>query len=86
MQLKRVSYKSAIFFGVFGLVMYLLLGILQMVLSSSLGAELGIEMTASTVLTMALTGGFTILVLALLAILIYNIVAKKFPIAWDVGK
>ena len=86
MKLTKIKYGSAVFFGVFALVMYLLLGVLQWSLRDVLLAQ-GIQLTAlQTFVYAPVIGGIVAYVIMLLAIAVYNWVAKKYPIAWDVDK
>ena len=86
MKLTKIKYGSAVFFGAFALVMYLLLGALQWSLRDVLLAS-GIQLTAlQTFVYAPVIGGIVAYVLALIAIAIYNAVAKKYPIAWEVKK
>ncbi len=86
MKLTKIKYSSAVFFGVSALVMYLLLGLLQWSLKDVLLAS-GIQLTAlQTFVYAPVIGGIVAYVLVLLMIAIYNSVAKKYPIAWEVGK
>ncbi len=86
MKLTKIKYGSAVFFGVFALVMYLLLGALQWSLRDVLLAQ-GIQLTAlQTFVYAPVIGGIVAYVIMLLMIAIYNAVAKKYPIAWEVDK
>lgn len=86
MKLTKIKYGSAVFFGVFALVMYLLLGVLQWSLREVLLAQ-GIQLTAlQTFIYAPLVGGIAGYLVTLLMIAIYNSVAKKYPIAWEVSK
>ena len=82
----KIKYGSAVFFGVFALVMYLLLGVLQWSLRDVLLAQ-GIQLTAlQTFVYAPVIGGIVGYVLTLMAVAIYNAVAKKYPIAWEISK
>jgi hypothetical protein len=86
MKLTKIKYGSAVFFGAFALVMYLLLGALQWSLRDVLLAE-GIKLTAlQTFVYAPVIGAIVAYVIMVLAIAIYNAVAKKYPIAWEVSK
>jgi len=86
MKLTKIKYGSAVFFGVFALVMYLLLGVLQWSLRDVLLAS-GIQLTVlQTFVYAPVIGGIVAYVIMLLMIAIYNAVAKKYPIAWEIGK
>jgi len=86
MKLTKIKYGSAVYFGVISLVMYLLLGALQWSLRDVLLAQ-GIELTAlQTFVYAPVVGGIVGYVLLLITIAVYNSVAKKYPIAWEVKK
>jgi len=86
MKLTKIKYGSAVFFGVFALVMYLILGVLQWSLRDVLLAQ-GIQLTAlQTFVYAPVIGGIVAYVIILIAIGIYNCVAKKYPITWEVDK
>ena len=86
MKLTKISYGSAVFFGVFFLVMYLLLGALQWSLRDVLLAQ-GIQLTAlQTFVYAPIIGGIIGYILIVIMIAVYNAVAKKYPIAWEVKK
>ena len=86
MKLTKIRYGSAVFFGVFALVMYLLLGVLQWSLRDVLVAQ-GIQLTAlQTFVYAPVVGGIVAYVVMLLMIVIYNAVAKKYPIEFEVSK
>jgi hypothetical protein len=86
MKLTKIRYGSAVFFGVFALIMYLLLGVLQWSLRDVLLAQ-GIQLTAlQTFVYAPVIGGIVAYVLTLIAIVVYNWVAKKYPIAFEVSK
>ena len=86
MKLTNIKYGSAVFFGVFALVMYLLLGVLQWSLRDVLLAS-GIQLTAlQTFVYAPVIGGIVAYVICIIMIAIYNAVAKKYPIAWEIDK
>ena len=90
MELKNIKYKSAVYFGVFALVMYFVLGVLQLILISqnplyAAMAGVGIS-TAQLLVYTPLIGAVVVYLSTLLAILVYNIVAKSWPIAWELKK
>ena len=88
MELKKVKYKSAVFFGVFALVMYFVMGLLQSILVSqnpAYAAMMGVAVTNTQLLLYTpLIGAVVVYLSTLLAILVYNAVAKSYPISWDV--
>ncbi len=86
MKLTKIKYGSAVFFGVFALVVYLLLGVLQWSLRDVLLAS-GIQLTAlQTFVYAPVIGGIVGYILVLIMIAIYNAVATRYPIAWDIKK
>ena len=86
MKLTKIKYGSAVFFGVFALVMYLLLGVLQWSLRDVLLAQ-GIQLTAlQTFVYAPVIGGIVGYVLVLIMIAVYNAVAAKYPISWEISK
>ena len=88
MELKRINYKSAVFFGAIALLMYLLIGILQVIVARdpAFVAIYGAVNTLAVLVYTPLLGAVISYLLLLLVIFIYNIVAKKYPIAWVVKK
>ena len=97
MDLKRVKYSSAIFFGVFSLVVYFLIGIIQLVIikvaTNSSGAEaqqmvemMGVQSAGVMLILVPIIMGVVTYLVGLLAICVYNWVAKKYPISWEVKK
>jgi hypothetical protein len=86
MKLEKINYSSAVYFGALTLVMYLVMGALQWFARDSLMA-LQIMVEPMQVFVYApLIGAISAYVISLIAIVIYNIVAKKFPIAWAIKK
>ena len=86
MKLKKIRYSSAVYFGVLALVLQLILGALQWPARDQL-ALMGYEVNAINLFVYApLLGAIVGFLFAAIAILIYNVVAKKFPIAWEVKK
>lgn len=86
MKLTKIGYNSAAFFGVITLIMYLIIGILQWSLRDVLLAS-GIQVTAVSAFVVApIVGGIVGYLTVLVMIVIYNFVAKKYPISWDVAK
>lgn len=86
MKLTKIKYGSAVFFGVFALIMYLLLGVLQWSLRDVLLAS-GIQLTAiQTFVYAPVIGGIVGYILVLMMIVVYNAVATKYPITWEVKK
>ena len=86
MKLTKIKYGSAVYFGVISLVMYLILGALQWSLRDALIAQ-GIQLTAlQTFVYAPVIGGIVGYVLFLIIIAVYNAVAKKYPIEFEVSK
>ena len=86
MKLTKINYDSAVIFGVFSLVMYLAVGILQWSLRDILSSQ-GIQINAmQTFLVAPLVGGVVGYLFVLVGIILYNSVAKKYPISWTVKK
>jgi hypothetical protein len=86
MKLTKIHYRSAVYFGVLSFVMYLILGVLQWSLKDTLLAQ-GIEITAvSTFVTAPVIGAIIGYLVTLLMILVYNFIAKQYPISWEVSK
>lgn len=86
MELKKIYYKSAVFFGAFALVTYLLLGVLQWSLKDVLLTQ-GIRVDAMATFVYApLIGGVVGYLIAMVFVAIYNFVAQKYPISWEIGK
>ncbi len=92
MKLTKIGYMSAVVFGVLSLIMYLLVGILQWTMKDYLiaqaaasGAVLNITWT-QTFIVAPIVGGFIGYLIVLVAIGIYNLVARRYPINWEVSK
>ena len=86
MKLTKISYMSAVVFGALGLVMYLFIGALQWSMRSVLMAS-GYSVSALDSFVIApVSGALAGYLSALIVIAIYNLVARKYPIAWEVKK
>ncbi len=86
MKLTKINYNSAVIFGILSLVMYLAVGVLQWSLRDVLIAQ-GIPVSAvQTFIVAPVVGGIFGYVTLLVVIAIYNLVARKYPIAWQVKK
>ncbi len=86
MKLTKINYKSAVFFGALALVMYLPFGLLMWSSRDVLLAQ-GVSITAvQTFLIAPIQSGIIGCLIMLVAILVYNFVAKKYPISWEVDK
>ncbi len=91
MELKRISYMSAIFFGVLSILLAFLLGLLKFLLSKtdpvSVVMMFGTPFLAlNDLLKAPLFNGAMVYISLVVTILIYNLVAKKYPISWTVKK
>jgi len=77
---------SAVFFGVISLVMYLPLGLFMWTSREVLLAQ-GISLTATQVFVLTpISWGIIGYLTMLIAIAIYNLIAKKYPVSWEVKK
>ncbi|NPE26568.1 hypothetical protein HNV12_01025 [Methanococcoides sp. SA1] len=86
MKLTKIGYMSAVVFGVLSLVMYLLVGVLQWSLRDVLAAS-GIPVDAvQTFIVAPIVGGFVGYLIVLAMIAVYNLVARRYPISWQVKK
>jgi len=88
MELKNIKYKSAVFFAAIGLVMYLLIGILQVFVARDpvFAALYGVVSPTQALVYTPLLGAAILYIFVMLTIFVYNIVAKKYPVAWEVKK
>jgi len=87
MNLKKISYRSAVYFGVLTLVVTLIQGIILMIYSRYPAADVIALTPVQALLTAPVTGGFMGYLFAILGIAIYNWVSKiGYPISWDVAK
>jgi hypothetical protein len=88
MELKRISYKSAIFFVVVAVVLYFFVGILQILLGRDPAyvATYGIVSPLQALVYAPILGAVISYLFTVMMIFIYNIVAVKYPISWTVKK
>jgi chromate transport protein ChrA len=87
MKLSKISYTSAVFFGAFALVMSLFYGTMQWIARDALMQMYNIQITlAQAFFVTPLVGGIVGYLVLVVAIFIYNAVARKFPISWEVKK
>jgi len=88
MKLSKVSYRSAVFFGVFTLVTQLIMGIVQYFAQDALIAQGLPPVTGPQAFIIApLVSGVVAYIFTALIICIYNFVARNgYPISWEVGK
>lgn len=86
MKLTKINYGSAVYFGVMGFIMYLIAGILVWTIKDELFTT-GLEVTAvSTFVVAPVVACISAYLITLLAIAVYNSIAKQFPISWEVKK
>ena len=89
MKLTKINYVSAVFIGVSALVMYFILGIFQLILVSqdpTLVALMGSVSNMQVLVYTPIIGGVVAYLFTLVMILVYNVVAGKFPISWEIKK
>jgi len=89
MKLTKINYVSAVFIGASALVMYFILGVLQLILLSQDPTLIALMGSASKVQILVYTpliGCVVAYLFTLLMILVYNVVAKKYAISWIVKK
>lgn len=86
MKLTKIGYMSAVIFGVLSLVMYLLVGVMQWSMRSYLIASgIAVEPVQTFIVT-PVVGGLVGYLVVLVGIALYNLVARKYPISWEVKK
>jgi hypothetical protein len=86
MKLTKINYMSAVYFGVMSLITYLAVGVLQWSMRDILASN-GVQVTAlSTFVTAPIVGGIVGFLMVIVAIAIYNLIAMRFPISWEVKK
>ena len=87
MKLEKISYGSAVVFGAISLISVFLLGLLGMV-SPEVAALMGSATVIpfSGVVFAALAQGVAAYIGIIFIVLVYNVVAKRYPIAWTVSK
>jgi len=89
MKLTKINYVSAVFVGVSALVMYLILGIFQLILISqdpTLVALMGSVSNTQVLVYTPIIGGIVAYIFMLIMILVYNLVARKYPASWNISK
>jgi hypothetical protein len=89
MKLTKINYVSAVFIGVSAIVMYFILGVFQLILVSqdpTLIALMGSLSKVQILVYTPLIGGIVAYIFTLIMILVYNVVAKRYPITWNLGK
>jgi hypothetical protein len=86
MKLTKINYSSAVIFGVLSLFMWLITGLYLWSIRDIL-ATVGTNITVvKTLIVTPITAGVVGYLFVLIGIVIYNIVARKYPIAWEVSK
>lgn len=87
MKLEKINYGSAVIFGALSFVLYLALGVMQWIARDELMATYGMQISAlSAFVTAPVIGGVSGYLAVLVGIVIYNLVAKRYPISWSVKK
>ena len=89
MKLTKINYVSAVFIGASALVLYFILGVFQLILVSqdpTLIALMGSVSNMQILVYTPVIGGVVAYVFTLIMILVYNVVAKKYPVSWNVKK
>jgi len=88
MELKNIKYKSAVFFAAVGLIMYLLVGILQVLVAKdpAFVALYGVVNSTQALVYTPILGAVITYVFMVLMIFVYNLVARKYPISWEMKK
>ena len=88
MELKNIRYKSAVFFSAIALLLYLLIGALQILIQKdpAYAALYGLVSPLQALVYTPILGAVISYIFVIIVIFIYNFVAKKYPIAWEVKK
>jgi len=89
MKLSRINYSAAMFFGILAIVMYFLSGLLQVLLSTNypeLVSVVGPADPLQALVIVPIIGGIIIYIALIIVIAVYNLVAKKWPISWEMKK
>ena len=86
MKLTKISYQSAVFFAAITFLSTLIAGLVVAAVPQ-VSTQLGVP---TTTYLMALSGSVTqtigVFVGVLFSILIYNLIAKRYPISWETKK
>ena len=86
MKLTKINYGSAVFFGAIAFVMFLASGLYLWGFRDVLLAE-GVVLTwVQTFIVAPIVGAIVGYLIMIVVIVIYNAVAKKYPVAWTVAK
>jgi len=91
MRINKIKYVSAFYFLVMALVLYLITGIFQLIVEkASPGTFMKLGLATPTFLSSIVIGPISGAILGyvfvLFAILVYNLVAKKFPFEFEAKK
>jgi len=86
MKLTKINYGSAVFFGVLGFVSVFLLGLAAMISTRIAIIMQMVGLTFKEVIYISLTQGISAYVGIFFSVLVYNLIAKKYPISWTVKK
>jgi len=89
MELKRINRRSALFFGAVALVFYLIIGIFQLLATSripELQAQFGAANPLQSLVVAPLVGAVVTYLFMIIVIIVYNLVAQKYPISWKVTR
>jgi hypothetical protein len=87
MKISKINYGSAVFFGAVALLMSLLYGTLLWGMKDAILQQSGAQVTAVLCfLQLPLIGGIIVYAMTLILIAVYNLIAKIYPIAWEVKK
>ncbi len=86
MKLTKINYGSAVIFGIMSFFLYLAVGILQWSMRSTLMAQ-GVSVHAlQTFVEAPIIGGVAGYLMILFGIVVYNFIARRYPISWNVKK
>jgi hypothetical protein len=88
MELKNIKYRSAIFFAVVTLIMSFILGLLQLMVAKdpAFVAMYGSVKAVQVLIFSPILGLLFSYIFIVFMIFVYNMVAKKYPISWEVKK
>jgi len=90
MILKNIKYSSAVFIGSIALVFQVIAGILQVVINAAVPgyfSQLGVAIEpVQTIIIGPILVAILSYLISLLGIWVYNFIARKYPIAWEISK
>ena len=87
MKLSKISYTSAVFFWATALVFFFLYGWMLWSMREAILMQSGAEITIGMAFVwLPLVGSLMVYAMTTVAIFIYNLVARKYPISWEVKK